>query len=352
MTDILNYGALNLTMAIGYKTGLFEVMDTLETPQTASSIAREAELHERYVKEWLGVMVSGGIVELSQGSSGGDLFFLPKEHANLITRRAGTSNLGVYTQEIPLLTACAMEPVLKGFSTGEGVPYDHYPNFQEFMAQLSNAKHREVLVEKFLPSVLEGRLVEKLKSGIRVCDLGCAEGIALLLMAEAFPHSTFMGIDISEECIENARTEASRKQMKNVSFLTLDAGVLKDHPDLLESFDYVTAFDAIHDQTRPLDALISVHALLRSGGLFSMVDVAASSRLSENKDHPMGPFLYTVSLMHCMPVGLIDKGAGLGMMWGRQRAVEMLKGAGFKKVQVLEIPDDPFNLHFLCEKTV
>jgi len=352
MTDILNYGALNLAMAIGYKTGLFEVMDRFETPQAASAIAREAALYERYVKEWLGVVVSGGIVELSQGSSGDDLFFLPKEHADLITKRAGSSNLGVYTQEIPLLTTCAMEPVLKGFNTGEGVSYDHYPKFQEFMAQLANAKHREVLVEKFLPSVLEGRLVEKLKAGIRVCDLGCAEGIALLLMAEAFPHSTFMGIDISEECIENARTEASRKKMRNASFLALDAGELKDHPDLLESFDYVTAFDAIHDQTQPLEALISVHALLRPGGLFSMVDIAASSRLSENKDHPMGPFLYTVSLMHCMPVGLVDKGAGLGMMWGREKAVEMLGEAGFKRVHVLDIPDDPFNLHFLCEKVV
>lgn len=86
------------------------------------------------------------------------------------------------------------------------------------------------------------------------------------------------------------------------------------------------------------------------GRLFSVVDIAASSRLIENKDHPMGPFLYTVSLMHCMPVGLVNGGAGLGMMWGREKAVEMLKQAGFQDVQVLEIPDDPFNLHFLYEK--
>jgi len=112
----------------------------------------------------------------------------------------------------------------------------------------------------------------------------------------------------------------------------------------------VTAFDSIHDQTRPLDALINVHAILKQGGLFSMVDIAASSYLSDNRDHPMGPFLYTVSLMHCMPVGLVDGGAGLGMMWGRQGAVKMLNEAGFRMVQVLDIPDDPFNLHFLCKK--
>jgi 2-polyprenyl-3-methyl-5-hydroxy-6-metoxy-1,4-benzoquinol methylase len=351
LTAILNHGALNLAMAIGYRSRLFDVMDEFESPETASAIAAEAGLDERYVREWLGLMVSGRIVEFSRSSSGEDLFHLPKEHGDLITRRAGNSNLGVYMQEIPLLTTCALAPVLRGFSTGEGVTYDHYREFYEFMTQLADAKHRAVLVEKFLPSIAEGRVLQQLKSGIHVCDIGCAEGTAVLLMAEAFPKSRFTGIDFSAECIEKARSEASSKKLGNVSFRILDAVRLADHRDLVEAFDYVTAFDAIHDQTRPLDVLINVHAMLRQGGLFSMVDIASESDLSENRDHPMGPFLYTVSLMHCMPVGLVDGGQGLGMMWGRQKAVGMLKQAGFKTVQVLKIPDDPFNLHFLCQKT-
>jgi len=115
-------------------------------------------------------------------------------------------------------------------------------------------------------------------------------------------------------------------------------------------FDYVTAFDAIHDQTRPLDVLRGVNHMLTPDGRFSMVDIAANSNLADNLAHPMGPFLYTVSLMHCMPVGLEGGGAGLGMMWGREKAVEMLRDAQFQKVQVLEMPDDPFNLHFFCCK--
>jgi ubiquinone/menaquinone biosynthesis C-methylase UbiE len=350
LTAILNHGALNLAMALGYRTRLFDVMDEFESPTTASAIATKARLNGRYVKEWLGVMVSGDIVEWSQNPSGEDLFYLPKEHGDLITRRAGNSNLGVYTQEIPLLTTCALAPVLQGFSTGEGVTYRHYAKFYEFMTQLADAKHRAVLVEKFLPSVAEGQLLKQLRNGIHVCDLGCAEGTAVLLMAEAFPDSKFTGIDLSGECIERARSEASSKRLRNVSFCHLDAAHLKDHRDLLEAFDYVTAFDSIHDQTRPLDVLVNVHAILKQGGLFSMVDIAAGSDLSKNKDHPMGAFLYTVSLMHCMPVGLVDGGEGLGMMWGRERAVKMLKEAGFETVQVLNIPDDPFNLHFLCKK--
>jgi ubiquinone/menaquinone biosynthesis C-methylase UbiE len=295
-------------------------------------------------------MVTGEIVELSQTQNAENRYYLTKPCADLITRRAGNSNLGVYTQEIPLLTACAMEAVLQGFKTGEGVAYNHYPKFQSFMSQLSNAKHRQVLVEKFLPSVDNGRLIKRMKSGIRVCDLGCAEGVAVRLMAEAFPQSQFVGIDISKDAIVEARRKARRQKQKNLEFMTLDAAFLKENAELKKCFDYVTAFDAIHDQTRPQDVLEGIYHILAAGGLFSMVDIAARSNLKDNLNHPMGPFLYTVSLMHCMPVGLVDGGSGLGMMWGREKAVEMLQNAGFQQVQVLEMPDDPFNLHYFALK--
>jgi tRNA G46 methylase TrmB len=98
-----------------------------------------------------------------------------------------------------------MDEVLEGFRTGQGVGYDNYPRFQQFMGQLADAKHREVLVEAFLPSVDNGAIVRQMETGIRVCDLGCAEGVALMLMAEAFPRSTFVGIDIAEEALHQAR---------------------------------------------------------------------------------------------------------------------------------------------------
>ena len=348
ITDILNYSALNLALTIGYRTGLFDVMDTFDTPQTIQAIAHKTGLNSRYIQEWLGVMVAGEIVELSAAAdSSGDCYYLPKVHADVLTRRAGNSNLGVYTQEIPLLTTCAMQAVIKNFTTGAGVTYEHYPEFQAFMSQLADAKHRQVLVEKFLPAVDNGRLIEHLQSGIRVCDLGCATGVALVLMAKAFPRSRFVGMDISQAAIETARSEASRQQLDNLAFIELDAATLKNAPEFKAAFDYVTAFDSVHDQTRPLEVLQGIHHILAPGGLFSMVDIAARSNLADNLDHPMGPFLYTVSLMHCMPVGLVDGGPGLGMMWGREKAVALLEEAGFKKVQVNEIPEDPFNLHFL-----
>lgn len=350
MVDILNYGSLNLAMGIGYRVGLFDVMDAAGRPCTMEEICGESKLDRRYVKEWLGVMVCGGIVDLIRDDDGTARFLLPKAHGDLLTRRAGNNNLGVYTQEIPLLTDCAMAHVHQGFLTGKGIPYDNYPDFHDFMGELGDAKHRQVLVDVFLPSVDDGRLLQALKRGINVCDLGCAQGVATILMAEAFPNSRFTGIDISAEALETARANASQKGLANIRFEARDAAGLRHPGDLSGKFDYITAFDAIHDQTRPLEALQGINKILKDDGAFSMIDIAAETDIDGNRNHPMGAFLYTVSLMHCMPVGLVDGGAGLGMMWGRQLAEKMLLQAGFSNISVVEIPNDPFNLHFFCRK--
>ena len=350
MIAILNGAALNLAVAIGYRTGLFDVMAGLEQPQTAETIAARAGLHHRYVREWLGVMATGGIVTLSASDHGGSRYRLPAAHASLLTRAAGNRNLAVYTQEIPLLTNCALEPVLAGFKSGDGVSYDRYPAFQAFMTELSEAKLRDVLVDQFLPSVDDGRLVGRLQQGMQVCDLGCGEGLAVRLMARAYPRSRFLGLDISVAAIDTARRAAEAEGLENITYEVRDAAQLCEDEDLRGNCDYVLAFDAIHDQTRPLEALRGAHHLLSPEGIFSMIDIAAESEPAQNLDHPMGPFLYTVSLMHCMPVGLADGGAGLGMMWGRRQALEMLAAAGFTQVTVVPMAHDPFNRHFFCRR--
>jgi SAM-dependent methyltransferase len=350
MIDILNYGALNLAISIGYRVGLYEIMDTFDSPQPLSIIAEKAGLSSRYIQEWLGAMASGGVVEVTEEERGENTFYLPKAHADILTKRAGSENLGIYAQEIPLLTSSAMEAVVNGFHTAEGLKYELYTRFQAYMSELAVAKHHQVLIDKFLPAVDDGKLVRRLKEGIRVCDLGCAEGTALLLMAQAFPASRFIGIDLSQEAIRQARSSALRQGLANAEFMVMDAATLKDSDRFRGYFDYVTAFDAIHDQTQPFDAITGVHHALANRGVFSMVDIAARTNMRDNVFHPMGPFLYTVSLMHCMPVGLVDGGAGLGMMWGREMAVDLLRNGGFHHVEVLEMPHDPFNLHFFCRK--
>jgi 2-polyprenyl-3-methyl-5-hydroxy-6-metoxy-1,4-benzoquinol methylase len=348
LVTILNHGALNLALAIGYRAGIFDLMDQMDGPCTPAQLARESGIHIRYLEEWLGVMVCGEIVQMEMGPDDTEGFRLPKAHGDLLCRRAGSGNLGVYTQEMPLLTNCSLQALMGDLKKGEGISYDHYPRFQRFMTQLADAKHREVLVDVFLPTVDHGRVLAALKDGIRVCDLGCGTGLALCLMAAAFPASDFVGLDLDPEAVAAGHRTAAEKDLTNVQFNCVDVASSDTGITYRQGFDYITAFDAIHDQTRPLAALRNVRVMLKERGAFSMIDIAASSSLAENRTHPMGAFLYAVSLMHCLPVGLVNGGAGLGMMWGRQRAVELLTAAGFSDIEVKEIPNDPFNLHFYC----
>jgi len=348
MTDILNYGALNLAMGIGYKNRIFDILEDLNKPATIEEIADASGLNPRYLKEWLGIMVTGEIIELSQTADGENIYFLPQKHAAFLTRKSGSNNLGVYTQEIPLLTSCAMGAVNNGFQTGAGIPFFQYPDFQQFMGQLANAKHKQVLMQHFLPSVDNGKIVKRLTDGIRVCDIGCGEGVALNLMARAFPKSTFVGMDNHEAALCEGRKEARELGLSNAVYKSVDAAAINGNNEFFKRFDYVCAFDAIHDQSHPLEVLKGIRYMLAPGGTFSMIDIKAFSNPADNIDHPMGAFLYTVSLMHCLPVGLNDNGTGLGMMWGREKAEALLFEAGFEQIEVIEMEQDGFNFHYLC----
>jgi len=116
-------------------------------------------------------------------------------------------------------------------------------------------------------------------------------------------------------------------------------------------YDFITAFDAIHDQAQPTAVLKAIADALRPDGTFLMVDVAASSNLHENVDHPLAPFLYTISTMHCMTVSLALEGEGLGAMWGDGKARQKLAEAGFTRVEVAHVPGDIFNNYYIATTT-
>src|SRR5207244_5936072 len=124
------------------------------------------------------------------------------------------------------------------------------------------------------------------------------------------------------------------------------------HLDSPGRYDLITAFDSIHDQARPTQVLAAIAKALRSRGMFLMVDIAASSHLEENMDHPLAPFLYTISCNHCMTVSLAEDGAGLGTMWGEQVAGQMLREAGFTQLEVKHIKGDIANSYYIAFKSV
>ena len=340
LVGIINGGMLSLMLSVGHRTGLFDVMSTLP-PATSQQIAAKAGLDERYVREWLGAMATGGIVVHDAAAS---TYLLPPEHAAMTTRAAGPNNFASITQIVSLLGKVEAD-VVQCFRSGGGVPYSSFPDFQTLMAEESAAVFDATLIDVTLPLV-DG-LVDRLREGIDVADVGCGKGHAVNLMAEAFPSSRFVGFDFSEEGVAAGRAEAASKGLANASFEVRDAAALGD----VDRYDFVTAFDAIHDQRDPAGVLSAIHTALRSGGTFLCVDVRAQSDVAGNLDHPMGPFLYTVSTMHCMTVSLALGGAGLGTAWGEQKALAMLADAGFDHVTVEAVDGDILNNYYIARRT-
>jgi SAM-dependent methyltransferase len=165
-------------------------------------------------------------------------------------------------------------------------------------------------------------------------------------MAQAFPASRFTGWDFSEEGIATARAEAERLGVGNTTFEVKDAATI----DANAAFDLVTVFDAIHDQADPARVLANIFDSLRPGGVFLCVDVAGSSNVEENMEHPIAPALYSISTFHCMTVSLALDGAGLGTMWGEQKANEMLRDAGFTSISTNKVPEDMLNIYYVARK--
>jgi SAM-dependent methyltransferase len=339
VNQMMNEAMLALMVSVGHRTGLFDTMAAMPAA-TSPEIAARAGLNERYVREWLAAMTTGKIVDHDGGAG---TFSLPADHAAWLTRAAGQDNLAVQAQYVGLL-ALVEDQIVDCFRHGGGVPYSAFPKFQALMAEDSGAVQDATLIDGTLPLV--PGLVGRLEHGIDVADVGCGSGHAVNLMAEAFPRSRFAGFDFSDTGIAAAVAEADHKGLTNVRFEKRDAARLGE----TARFDFITTFDSVHDQARPDLVLAGIAQALRPGGVYLCVDIAASSKLSENLDHPFGPFGYTISCMHCMTVSLADGGMGLGAMWGEQKAQEMLTGAGFTSIETVHVDGNIANTYFIAIK--
>jgi SAM-dependent methyltransferase len=337
--ETINAGSVSVMISIGHRTGLFDTMAALP-PSTSTAIAEAAELAERYVREWLAVMVTGGIVDYAPKAR---TYYLPAERAACLTRNAPLGNLAVYAQFVPM-TGAVQDRILDCFETGEGTRYDDYPCFHTIMAEDSAQSVVASLFDTVLPLVdgLEARL----EAGIDVLDAGCGAGRALLALAERYPNSRFTGYDLCGDAIATACRLAETAGLSNLTYEVRDLTGFSEPA----SYDFVTSFDAVHDQKDPEGLLKGIHETLRPGGVYLMQDIGGSAALENNLDFPFAAFLYTASCLHCMPVSLGQGGAGLGTMWGWETAQRMLGEAGFTSVERHVLEHDPMNVWFVSRK--
>lgn len=338
----LNHGALCLMTSVGHRTGLFDTMSELPS-STADAIAKKAGLNERYVREWLGAMVTGGVVDVDPSTG---KFLLPAEHAAVLTRAAAADNLAVFSQYIAVM-GCVEDEIVECFFKGGGVPYEKFPRFHAVMAEDSGQSVLSSLESHILP-LIPG-LTDRLATGIRVLDAGCGSGRVMNRLAELYPNSRFTGIDLSPEAIGTARAEASQKGLRNIEFFVRDLTGFDATAKPVE-YDLITTFDAVHDQARPLDVLKGIHRALKADGWYLMQDIRGSSHVHKNIEHPIGTFLYAISTMHCMTVSLAQGGEGLGAMWGEEKTREYLQKAGFRHVQTNQLAHDIQNNWYVVRK--
>jgi SAM-dependent methyltransferase len=222
---------------------------------------------------------------------------------------------------------------------GGGVAFEQFgPDLIRGIGRGNGPSQRIFLTNRWLPAV--PGLAERLDSGIRIADVGCGSGSAVILMAQAYPNSQVVGFDISADSVAVA-TERARA-ISNATFEVAGAETIPTEP----GFDFITTFDVIHDLAEPMAGLRRIRESLSDDGLYLMMEPNASSDLEGNLN-PRGALLYGISTMHCMTQSLAKGGDGLGAAWGQQKAERYAAEAGFSGFQTLEDISNRFSAFYL-----
>ncbi|MEP7048543.1 MAG: class I SAM-dependent methyltransferase [Ilumatobacteraceae bacterium] len=324
-------GAVTAGMVhLGDQLGLYAAMKSAGGPITTAELAASAGLDERWVREWAYNQAAAKMIEVDEQER---FSLTPEATAVLATPDDPAFGMGMF-HRLPQ-TMQALVRLRDSFTTGIGHDYDsHGPEgavgLERSFEPWSNAN----LLPTVLPAL--GGVVEKLTAGARVIDVGCGAGSAVLLMAAAFPRSTFVGYDISRYALDRAEAKLSAAPLFNVSFSDpRDLPMPADH-----SVDFVTTFDCIHDMTHPQQMMEMIRAAMADDGTWLLVDIKALDTFGENaRKNPMASLMYGMSVLSCMSSALSEPGgAGLGTLGlSANVAREMSEQAGFTRFARLDI---------------
>jgi SAM-dependent methyltransferase len=325
--------ALNAALIdIGDRVGLYRALAD-GAALTAGELAERTGTHERYVREWLNAQAAGGIVAYEPGA---DTYTLPAEHAAVLADEDSPAFLiGHFQSAVAAIESRGR--IAECFRTGEGMAWgEHSAHVCTGTERGFRTAYRHQLIDAWLPA-LDG-VVARLEAGARVLDVGCGHGASTVLMAEAFPASTFVGVDSHPGSIEVARERAAAAGVGDrITFVTGTAQQLEG-----EGYDLVAFFDALHDMGDPVGAAERARAVLAPGGTCMVVEPFAADRIEDNLN-PVGRMMYGFSTLLCTPGSLSQPGrAGLGTQAGPARLAEVLRTGGFESVRTAA--QTPFNL--------
>ncbi|MBV9195480.1 MAG: class I SAM-dependent methyltransferase [Solirubrobacterales bacterium] len=325
--------ALNAALvSVGDQLGLYRAMADAQ-PVGAGELAARTNTHERYVREWLNAQAAGGFVSYDSDE---DSYTLPAEHAFILADESSPMAMaGIFQAATAVMDGRSR--VAQRFRTGEGVGWhEHHDGLFSGTERSFGANYRMHLVADWLPA-LTG-VVEKLERGARVADVGCGHGAATILMAQAFPASTFTGIDAHAESIVTARKRAQDTGVaERVSFEVADATGYEG-----TGYDLIAFFDALHDLGDPVGAARHARDAVADDGSCLLVEPFAADRIEDNLN-PVGRMYYGFSTLVCTPGSLSQPGrAGLGTQAGEARLRDVMLAGGFGSVR--RAAETPLNL--------
>jgi SAM-dependent methyltransferase len=325
---------LNTALVVmGDRLGLYRALAGAG-PLTPTELAEKTGTAERYVREWLNAQAAGGYVEYDPETG---RYTLPPEQTMALTDESSPAYLPGFFQ-IALGSVVDSPRITEAARSGEGVGWhEHNHDVFEGCERFFRPGYNANLIGAWLPA-LDG-VVEKLERGIRVADVGCGHGVSTLLMAEAFPASTFVGFDYHSGSIETAQQRAAAAGHDNVSFEVASSSAFNGG-----KYDFVTMFDCLHDMGDPVGAARHVREALADDGTWMIVEPAAGDRVEDNLN-PVGRAYYGFSTFLCTPSSLAqDVGLALGAQAGEARIRDVVTGGGFSRFE--RAAETPFNLVF------
>jgi 2-polyprenyl-3-methyl-5-hydroxy-6-metoxy-1,4-benzoquinol methylase len=319
--------------SIGDKLGLYKAM-AKSGPVTSAELAKQTATAERYVREWLINQAAGGYIEYDPATR---TYTLPYEHAVALTDEDSPFFVGGGFQ----LTSAVLKAqfrIEQNFKSGAGMLWgEHDPELFRGTERFFRASYLGHLVQSWLPA-LDG-VVDKLQSGATVADVGCGHGASTIIMATAFPKSTFYGFDNHEPSIERARQAATEAGVSGrVTFETATATAFPDR-----QFNLIAFFDCLHDMGDPLGALKRSHATLRSDGTVMVVEPMAGATTEENFN-PVGRVYSGASVLCCTPNALASGPIALGTIPPDAELEKIAVAAGFSRFR--RATETPFNRIF------
>jgi 2-polyprenyl-3-methyl-5-hydroxy-6-metoxy-1,4-benzoquinol methylase len=317
-------------VSIGDELGLYKALAA--GPLTAGQLAAKAAANERYVREWLANQAAGGYVEYDASN---ETFFLTPEQALCLADPNGPVDVpGAYSIVRDLFHI--RDRALENFRTGQGMEWgEHHQCLFHGTERFFRASYNAHLLTSWLPA-LDGA-VAKLQQGARVADVGCGHGASTILMAQAFPASTFVGIDYHPSSIDTAQQRAAAAGVANARFEVADATSYGG-----DRYDVIAFFDCLHDMADPGGVARHAGKMLKSDGHVMVVEPFADDRL-ENNLNPVGRVYYGASTMVCVPVSLAKNGPALGAQAGERRLRDTLvNDGGFSRVR--RATETPFNM--------